>query len=111
MNGKIGDKKIGGVNTTRETSQVDRAQEVGGVEETRAIGQVRGAGSVGDRRRPTRVMTAEEREKFFKMVDEEADRLFGSNALSPKRRELVKQAVKMAVDSGLLPEDDDKKRK
>ena len=112
MTKKIGDKKIGAVKSssvgsTSETSQVKGAEQVRGigkVQATSGVGSVKGAGAIG-KRRPTRVMTLAEREQFFKMIDEEAEQLVASGAIPAAKRELVKSAVKMAVESGLVEED------
>jgi hypothetical protein len=50
-------------------------------------------------------MSLEEREQLFKMVQEEADRLFGQTGLSDSRKRHVTEAVRMAIDAGLIPED------
>ena len=74
--------------------------------------QAAGGGRVG--RQATRTMSLEEREELFRLIDEEAERMFGSGILTPEKRSIVQQAVKMAVDSGLVEkehESDEKKKK
>jgi hypothetical protein len=48
-------------------------------------------------------MSLAEREQLFQMVDQEAKKLFG-DAISSEKRKLVEDAVKMAIDSGLVDE-------
>jgi hypothetical protein len=44
------------------------------------------------------------------MINEEADKLFGEGGMSPAQQSVVKNAVRMAVDAGLVDEDETKKR-
>lgn len=109
MTKKIGDKKIHGVKSTQETSGVKGAEVVGGVAGVKAatgVGGVKGAGAIR-KRQSTRTMTVEEREELFKMINEEAEAMFGRSGMPQAQRELVQNAVKMAVDAGLLDEDDE----
>ncbi|NDC37156.1 MAG: hypothetical protein EBZ48_03785 [Proteobacteria bacterium] len=110
-----GDGKIGGIkssvvkptDTAREISKAETVSEVGevsGVQATTGIGGAAQAGGVG-RRRPTRTMSLEEREQLFKMVNEEADKIFAQTGMSDSRKRSVTEAVKMAIDSGLMPDD------
>ena len=104
MGKKVDDKKIGGVKLTRETTAVlgtEAVSEVSGVKATSGVVSVRGAGAIGQRR-PTRTMSLEEREALFKLIEEEAESLFGHSAISNSQRQVVKTAVIMAVDSGLI---------
>ena len=108
-----GDGKISGIKSSvvkptdlaKEVAQTDSISEVGevsGVSAASAVGGAQGAGGVG-RRRPTRTMSYEEREQLFKMVNEEAERIFGQTGMSDSRKRSVTEAVKMAIDAGLLP--------
>jgi len=113
MTKKIGDKKIGGVQSTTTTTGVEGTEVVGGVagvKATSGVGSVDGAGTV-NRRRPTRTMTLAEREQLFQMINEEAEKLFGEGEMSPAQRNVVKNAVRMAVDAGLVDADEDSGKK
>lgn len=55
----------------------------------------------------TGVLTAQEREKIFKMVDSEAAKLFGEGKIPAKNKETVIEAVKMAINSGIIDDSDD----
>ena len=110
---KIGDKKLRGVKPTSGTERVDDPQaisSVGGVKPAGRVGEASGVGAL-NRRRLTREMTAEEREKLFKMINEEANKIL--SGVSAKKKEIVADAVKMAIDGGLLPkeEQNDSKKK
>lgn len=113
-----GDGKIGGIKsaavkpteTTKEVAQTESVSEVGevsGVRATSAVGGTKGATGAGGRRRPTRTMTLEEREQLFKMVNEEAEKIFGQTGMSDSRKRSVTEAVKMAIDAGLMPPGED----
>ena len=117
MAGGKDDKTIGGIKGPSRTKNVDETREiqrVSRVAPTGSIGKVGTVQGIG-RRQATRTMSLEEREELFKMIDEEAERMFGNGVLSPERRSIVQQAVKMAVDSGLMEKDgddnDDEKKK
>ena len=107
MTKKIGDKKIDGVTSTRQAESVKEAlavSEVQNVKATSGVGTVKSTGSVRSRQ-STRVMSLEEREQLFKMIGEEADTLFKGSGMSEQRKQMVQNAVKMAVDAGLLEEE------
>jgi len=111
---KNDDKKIGGVKGTKVTTAVEGTDLIGGVagvKATTGIGGVKGAGGI-DKRRPTRTMTLAEREQLFQMINEEAEKLFGNSPMSATERNVVKNAVRMALDTGIIPDEDgDNKKK
>lgn len=109
MTKKIGDKKIRGVKGTRETGEVE---SVGGVGSTSSVSGVRGVGAVGGGRM-TSALSQADRERLFKMVDEEADKLFPKGSMTARQRKVVQDAVKMAIESGIVEdeESDTKDRK
>jgi hypothetical protein len=111
MTKKIGDKKVtavktGDVKSTEAADHVKGSGEVGAVGAVKSAGSVSGAGAAGgvggNKRRPTVVMSYAEREQLFKMVSEEATKLFSGSKMSGEKQKLVAEAVKMAIDSGLL---------
>ncbi len=107
--GKIGDKKIKGVQSTTASKSVERPEAVGGVTSirpTQNVGGVSGVGGIG-KRRATREMTLAEREELFKMISEESEKLFGAAGISQEKKKVFENAVKIAVDAGLLPAGDD----
>lgn len=110
---KDDDGKVGGVGATRRTAGIQQTEAVGEVSKVKAtsgVAGVRGTKGVGAAR-GTRTMTLAEREALLRMVDEEADELFKTSGLSAGKKEAVKAAVKMALDAGILPADDDKSGK
>ena len=108
MSNKSDDKKIGGVGGAKVATPVVGAKsvsEVAGIKPTSGIGAVSSTSAVGGKRRPTRTMSLTEREELFRLINEETDKMLGaSNGISAAKRAIVKEAVKMAVDSGLLDE-------
>lgn len=99
--------QIGGVSGARGAEQVRRAAEiaeVSKVQQAAGVGGVQRVGGIGGKRRPTRVMSVAEREKIFEMIDQEAERLFREGGVPEGQRSLVKAAVKMAIDTGLVEE-------
>lgn len=105
---KITDKKLDKVKATQENDKVSDTGTVSSVSNVSSAKAVDKAGAISGlgKRRPTRTMTLEEREQLFKIVNEEATKLFGSKT-AKKDRELVEGAVKMAIDSGLLSKKDE----
>ena len=100
--------RIGGVSGTGSSSGVDRTASVGDVQEVKKTGEVQGlqrSQQVGNRR-TTRLMSAAEREKLFQMINEEAEKLFGENGLPKEQREIVENAVKMAIDASILDDEE-----
>ncbi len=107
---KIGDKKIGRVDLTKQTSDVEKAgtvDEVSSVKGATGVGAVGRAGGIGARK-GTRTMTAAERQQLFNMINEEADKLFGEGSPLASQKNVLKNAVKMAVDSGIIDEEEKK---
>lgn len=98
------DKKIKGIGATTRASEVEKLKEVERVKAAGAVSGVKGAGAIASRRATT-IMTAAEREKFFRMIEEEADKLASEGAIPKRDKAVVSKAVKMAIDSGVLEED------
>jgi hypothetical protein len=73
---------------------------------TAAQGQAPAAGI----RRPTRPMSAAERDHLLKLLHEEADKMFGADGLPKEKKEKVEKAVQMAISSGLVDEEEIKKK-
>ena len=106
---KRGSSKVGGIESSKKLQEVKKTEGVASVESIKAtsgIGSVSSAGGIDARRKATRVMSAAEREQLLRMVDDEAEKLFKSGALPSGNKELITQAVKMAVDSSIVLEGD-----
>ena len=74
---KIDDKKIRKISGTQMTPEVKKTEAVGQVGRVKGVSSVKGAGGPsGIRRQGTRMMTLEEREELFRLVAEEAEKLF-----------------------------------
>jgi len=50
-------------------------------------------------------LSQETREKIHELVREEADKLFKEGKIAPGKRQQVEEAVKMAIDAGILDEE------
>jgi hypothetical protein len=111
MTKKIGDKKVGVVQSTRQTTNVEGAgavSNVGNVKATSAVGGIKRSSGI-TKERLTRSMSAAEREELFRMINEEADKMFGSEGVPEARRQVVETAVKMAIDAGIVVDEEEKK--
>lgn len=62
-------------------------------------------------RRPTRPMTSAEREHLFKLIHEEADKMFGPNGLPESQRRTLEGAVKITVDASMVEEENAEEKK
>ncbi len=107
MDDKFKSKGINGINKTIQTDDVkatDNVSSVDSVESVQNVSNVSGVNKVSGVRakKITRIITAEEREKLFNMINEEADDIFGKNS---KRGKVAKSAVKMALDSAIIKEE------
>ena len=108
MTKKIGKKAVSGVQSTTETKSVEGTESVSGVgsiKPTSSVGGIGGATRV-TRRRATRIMSSQERDQLFQMISEEADKLVSEGILPKGQKDVVSRAVRMAVDAGLVDEDD-----
>lgn len=102
------DTRISGVTSTERTKSVDQADAVGGVDAVKpagSVGRVERTGAVR-RRGVTRVMSSAEREELFRIVNEEAEKLFSESEMSQEKKKAVASAVKMAIDLGMAGEDE-----
>ena len=108
MTKKIGDKKVSLVGSTTEATGVQGTEGVSGISSIRPTSGVRGIGGPAGitRRRATRIMTPAERDQLFNMINEEAEKLEAQGILPTRQKETVSKAVKMAVDSGIVEDDD-----
>lgn len=110
MTKKIGDKKIGGVQSTTETKSIGATtgvEGVGGVKSISGIGGVGASSKIG-RRRTTKILSAADREHLFKMINEEAEKLFGASGMSSSERNVLADAVKMSIDAGIVEDEESK---
>ena len=100
-------KKVGGPKSpgTKETTSVQPTKSVGAGK----VGNIKGAEGKTKASRvsnPTQFLSAADREKLFKMINEEADKMFGPDGLPESNREVVEEAVKMAIDAGIVEEEE-----
>jgi hypothetical protein len=98
--------KIGGLEKTRRIIDPQAIKGVEQIDATHSVGATQAVGSAR-KRRPTRLMDLADREELLKIVEEEANKIFAAGTLPESKRSLVTEAVKMALDSGLLDESAD----
>jgi len=106
MTKKISKKgKIGGIESTDKAGEVAGTGAVGEVQNVKATSAVSGVGKADGitRRGPTRIMSMQERQELLRLIDEEAEKMFGPGADKEKKAAVV-NAVKMAVDAGIEEE-------
>jgi hypothetical protein len=112
MANKDDDKKIGaigssgstkGVKATESLSEIDKVKGASGVQGVTGVSGVGKAGAIGS-------ISIEQREKLMTIVAEEAQKLAAQGIISKSQREVVEQAVKMAIDASLIEAQEGKKR-
>ena len=114
MNKKKDSKTVKDVSSTSSTRGVKAATEVGGVKGVDKAGAVQKTGRVANVKSTSSAPTLdfEKRDKYFAMVSEEADKLAKQGILPKHNREIIEQAVKVAIYAALLePTGESKKAK
>ncbi|MCB0317882.1 MAG: hypothetical protein KDD56_03935 [Bdellovibrionales bacterium] len=96
---------ISGIGKTKGVKAADEVTDVKKVEQTKKISGVGKVDSVRIRQ-ATRMMTAAERENFFNMIEEEAEKLFAGTGMSEEKKSVIKDAVKMAVDASIVEDEE-----
>ena len=97
-----------GKTPTTVAIQGTKAVHTTGVKDVKNVAPTEQKASAQRVRRPTRPMTAAEREHLFRLIHEEADKLFGPNGLPEAQRNQVEQAVRMTIDASIIEEDEEK---
>ncbi len=102
-------KKISGTtptNRSEATTGIRSGGVTGGakIDSVKEVGALSGGGRAEKIRRPTRPITAEERQHLLSLIDEEADKLFGATGLPESKRAMVTNSVKMTINA--LPTDE-----
>lgn len=94
--------KTSGTTPIQPTRTVESAK-VGEVDQVKGADAQKGAKGVGQ---TGAKITPEMREKIFQLIDEEAEKMFGGpNGLPESKKETLKGAVKMAIQSSELEEE------
>ena len=111
---KGSDDKKGGVKGIKGSGGARGAQKTGAVEGIEEVQKATATGKVKGVERAqksgaNKPMTLAEREELLKMISQEADKLFGKSGVPNEQREVVEEAVKMAVDSVLVDEEEENK--
>lgn len=109
MSDKRKPTKIDRISPSKGTRRVDPTEAIRSVDAVRPTARVSGVAQVGGVRtapRSERALTRTERDKLLGMIREEADRLFAGGSLPKAQREIVKRAVTMAVDAGIIVEEE-----
>ena len=106
------DTRVSGVSSAEKAKSIEQTESVGGVDAVKpasGVGRVEKAGPVR-RRGVTRVMSLAEREELFRIINEEADKLFADSEAGQDKKKTVASAVKMAIDLGMAGEDEQENR-
>lgn len=95
--------KTSGATRIQGAKQIESAK-VGAVDQVKNSERKGTTGKVGP---GSRSITPEMRDQIMQMIDEEADRMFGKEAIPAKKKDTVKGAVKMAINASVLEEEKD----
>lgn len=109
MSDKRKSSKIDRISPSKGTKRVDPTEAIRSVDAIRPTAGVHSVARVGGVRtahRSERALTRTERDKLLGMIREEADKLFAGGMLPKAQREIVKRAVTMAVDAGIIVQEE-----
>ena len=102
------DGKIGGIGKAKSANQIEKTEQVdtvGGVKKAGKVSAVKGAGATSGAA-GGQLLTPADREPLFKMIEEEAEKLFGKDSSIPQeQKDAIAKAVKMAVDAAIIDEE------
>ncbi|MCB0328872.1 MAG: hypothetical protein KDD70_04395 [Bdellovibrionales bacterium] len=108
MNDKDKKKGVTGIEKARKSSSIKQVESVEEVSKIGKVESVRGAGRAGAAAGLTPNIRYVDRDKLIGMVTEEAEKLFANSKLSADKKKIITEAVKMAIDSSLVPEEEEK---
>lgn len=100
-----GTTKVGGTQKTQSVQGADAVKAKSEIQTTgvKSVGGVQGSSrSTGSQRirNNTRPLTSAEREFLLELVSEEAEKLFGGGKISPRKRQIIEQSVKISLSAG-----------
>ena len=93
-----GDKSRKSAASSISATRSVEGAKIGGIEQVSAADQKRSVGVIG---RSTRRLSPAEHQQLLSLIEEEAERLFGDEALPDSKKETVKGAVKMAIEASM----------
>lgn len=97
-------KKISG-NRPVSPIKTDRLSQSQSVKSIQNIERTENVSKTNRAKGATRMISAKEKQELIKMVNEEADKLFGNSNISESKRKKVEEAVKMTIDAAFETED------
>ena len=98
-------KKIDGKSSPIRTRNIEGTEKVQGAK-VGGVGSVKGSGKA-EKTAATQgkqKITAENKDALIELVEREAEKMFGSGSLSEEQKEVVKGAVKMAIEGAVSDE-------
>ena len=98
---KPGSKTTGA--TPIQATKTVQSGKIGGVDKVKATEKQSSSGKI---MAPTTELSPEMRERIMRIIDEEADKMFGDDRNSEDQKKTVKGAVKMAIDGGIVEGED-----
>jgi hypothetical protein len=111
MSDKNKDSKVKGIGSSKQSKEIERlrsVEDIKEIEKAKTVEAIKGAIGISGVR-TTRSISPSEREHIFKMIQEEAEKLFPDGSIMSAKKEMIKSAVKMAIEAGILDEEDLKK--
>jgi hypothetical protein len=104
----MADNKINNIaGAVSRSSSVTKSNEVNlnGVSGVKNIQETSATGRVSGVQRATGSISAADRAKMFKMVEEEANKMFEGQNIPNQKQETIKNAVKRTIKAGELDEE------
>ena len=97
-------KGVSGVSRTGKVSPADRVKDIERVQTAGAVKSVEKSGGIRGRK-ATRELTSKERDYLHQLVNEEAEKLFGSE-VDEEQKKIIGDAVKMAIDASIIDDEE-----
>lgn len=94
---------VTGATSTQSIEHLSAVSHVEKTEKTSAISAIKGVDS-STKTHNIGEVTSENKEKIFKMLHEEADKLFRTTKITEQKRNVIEKAVQMAIDSAVVDE-------
>ena len=113
-----GTGKVGSTGEVKSTGSVQKTQSVEGVQsksaiQTTGVKSVGSVGATGTRGGSARIgssnrpLTPAERQYLMEIVSEEAEKMFADGKISPKKRRIIEDSVKMTLSAGSADGDEE----
>lgn len=106
-------KSISGISSTSSSDRIEKAKGIGQVQEvkkvkgTEGVSAIKATGAINTKKSLISGITREQRTKIFGIIEQEAEKMAKEGTLPKGKKDLVKNAVLMAMDAAIILKDDE----